>query len=285
MDQSARAAERSVLITGCSTGIGLASARMLKARGWRVLATARKLEDRARLEREHGLEALPLELTDEASIAACAEAALERTGGKLLGLYNNAAYGVIGAMEDVPAALLRRHLEANVIGTHELTRRIVPAMRAIGAGRIVMCSSILGLVSGPYRGPYCASKYALEAISDALRLELKGSGIHVSIIEPGPIVSSFLPSTLSLFQSSIDMARSPHRAVYERRIAAMEAAMKSARQGRFKLGPEAVAAKVVHALESPRPKVRYRVTLPAHMGALLKRLLPDRLLDAIVARW
>ncbi len=274
--------ERSILITGCSTGIGLAAARTLKLRGWRVLATARRPEDLEKLEREHGLEALVLELKDEASIARCAEEALRRTDGKLRALYNNAAYGTIGAMEDMPASVLRDQLEVNVIGASELTRRIVPAMRREGRGRIVMCSSVLGFISGPYRGSYCASKYALEALSDAFRVELKPAGIHVSLLEPGPIESHFLATTLSSFTSHIDSARSPHRDAYERRLAAMQAG--KAKGSFFKLGPEAVVAKLVHALESPRPRARYRIGIMTKGANVLKRLLPDVLLDRIVSR-
>jgi NAD(P)-dependent dehydrogenase (short-subunit alcohol dehydrogenase family) len=272
--------QRSILITGCSSGIGLAAARMLKQRGWRVLATARNAADLSRLADTEDLEALPLELADPASIAACAEAALQRTGGRLDALYNNAAYGVMGAMEDVSADLLRRHLEVNVVAAHDLTRRLVPAMRAHGYGRIVMCSSVLGIISGPYRGPYCASKFALEAMSDALRLELAPAGIHVSIIEPGPVYSSFMASTVATFKANIDMQASPHRAEYERRLASMEAGGRA----RFKLGPEAVVAKLVQALESRHPKARYRVGFPTHVAALLKRTLPDRMLDFVIAR-
>ena len=271
---------RSILITGCSTGIGLAAARTLKARGWRVLATARKPADLERLAREEGLETIPCELGDPASVAACAEAALQRTGNRLTAVYNNAAYGVIGAMEDITAEQLRDHFEVNVIATHELTRRIVPAMRAQGHGRIVMCSSVLGFVSGPYRGAYCASKFALEALSDALRMELKPSGIHVSLIEPGPIESQFMASTIATFRASVDVERSAHKAYYARRLKEMEAGGNN----RFKLGPEAVVAKIVQALEAPRPRARYRIGLATQGAAILKRVLPDRLLDLVVAR-
>ena len=274
--------ERSILITGCSTGIGLAAATTLKARGWRVLATARRPDDLERLEREHGLEALPLELKDDASIARCAEEALRRTDGKLYAIYNNAAYGVIGAMEDVPAAVLREQLEVNVVAASELTRRVLPAMRRNGRGRIVMCSSVLGFVSGPYRGAYCASKYALEALSDAYRVELRPAGIHVSLLEPGPIESHFLATTLSTFTSQIDVQRSPHREAYERRLA--EAQSGKAAGSFFKLGPDAVVANLVHALESRRPRARYRIGIMTKGANLLKRLLPDALLDRIVAR-
>jgi NAD(P)-dependent dehydrogenase (short-subunit alcohol dehydrogenase family) len=274
--------ERSILITGCSTGIGLAGACALRARGWRVLATARRPEDLERLEREHGLEALSLELKDEGSIARCADEALRRTDGKLHALYNNAAYGVIGAMEDIPASVLRDQLEVNVVAANELTRRVVPAMRRMGRGRIVMCSSVLGFVSGPYRGAYCASKYALEALSDALRMELKPAGIHVSLLEPGPIDSHFMATTLSRFTSHVDADRSPHREAYERRMREMQSG--KAKSGPFRLGPDAVVAKLIHALESPRPRARYRIGIMTKGASVMKRFMPDALLDRIVAR-
>ena len=245
-----------------------------------MLATARKPADLERLKREEGLETIACELSEPASIAACADEALRLTGRRIDALYNNAAYGVIGAMEDISSANLRDHFEVNVIAAHELTRRIIPAMRAQGHGRIVMCSSVLGLVSGPYRGAYSASKFALEAMSDALRAELKPAGIHVSLLEPGPIESEFMASTIAKFRSTIDVERSAHKDYYQRRLGQMEAGTAH----RFKLGPEAVIAKLVHALESPRPRTRYRIGIPTHGAALLKRLLPDRLLDLVVSR-
>jgi NAD(P)-dependent dehydrogenase (short-subunit alcohol dehydrogenase family) len=272
--------DRSILISGCSSGIGYAAARQLKARGWRVLATARKPADLERLRDELGVEALALELSDPAAIAACVADALRLTQGQLYAVYNNAAYGLIGAMEDVTGAVLRRHFEINVIGTHELTRLVIPAMRAAGRGRIVTCSSVLGLISGPYRGPYCATKFAIEAMSDALRLELSGSGISVSVLQPGPIKSNFLDTTLSTFKANIDVANSAHRAAYETRLAKMQADTSS----RLKLGPDAVVAKLIHALESPRPKARYRISPHTHAIAWARRLLPQRALDALMAR-
>ncbi|MEZ5852709.1 MAG: SDR family NAD(P)-dependent oxidoreductase [Hyphomicrobiaceae bacterium] len=271
---------RTILITGCSTGIGLASARTLKSRGWRVIATARKPEDIARLKADEGLETLHCEMADTQSVAQCVEEALALTSGRLDALYNNAAYGIIGAMEDVTPDKLRHQFEVNVISAHALTRGVVPAMRAQGHGRIVMCSSVLGFIAGPYRGAYCASKYALEAMSDAFRLELKPSGIHVSLIEPGPIESEFLATTITSFKNGIDMANSAHAAYYERRLAEMQVGGKSS----IKLGPDAVVARLVHALESPRPKARYRVGLATHAAAILKRALPDVLLDRVLMR-
>jgi len=271
---------RSILITGCSSGIGWTSAKVMKARGWRVLATARSDKDRQRLASELGVEALALELADPVSISACAKTALERTGGQLDALFNNAAYGQPGAVEDLAPYVLRRQLEVNVIGTHALTTAIIPAMRARRSGRIVQCSSLLGVVAGPYRGAYCASKFALEALSDCLRLELAGTGIQVSLIEPGPIRSRFVDNALAAARGYIDIDGSVHAARYKQILAGLE------RGGRqtFKLEPEAVAAKLVHAVESRRPRPRYPVTIPAHAAGVLKRLLPTRWLDQLAAR-
>jgi len=269
--------ERSVLITGCSSGIGLASAIAMRARGWRVLATARRPDDLARL-KGLGLEPLALELRDPGSVAACAAAALERTGGMLTALFNNAAHGQPGAVEDLPVEVLRDQFEVNLFAWHALTRPILAAMRKTGSGRIVQCSSVLGLISPPWRGAYNASKFALEALTDAMRHELDGTQIHVSLIEPGPIASRFVEHALENLRDRIDIAASVHRDTYIRRLAAME---KGGTQT-WKLGPEAVAAKLVHALESPHPKARYYVTVPTYMVALGRRLLPRAIGERLV---
>jgi NAD(P)-dependent dehydrogenase (short-subunit alcohol dehydrogenase family) len=271
---------RSILITGCSSGIGLAAARTLKARGWRVLATARKPEDLDRLTTKEGLEALYLELADQASIGHCAEQALSRTAGDLFALFNNAAYGQPGAIEDLSADVLRRQIEVNVIGAHELTRCILPAMRANRSGRIVQCSSVLGFVAAPFRGAYCASKFALEGLTDALRLELRGSGIHVALIEPGPIRTRFVENAVAAARANINIDASIHRDRYQAMLAALEWGGRQT----FKLEPEAVARKLIHAVESRRPKARYRVTVPSHLASLAIRVLPTRLLDSLAAR-
>jgi len=272
--------QRSILITGCSSGIGLASARMLKARGWRVLATARTDADRAMLTDEVGVEALHLDLADPGSIARCALEVLELTDANLDAVFNNAAYGQVGAVEDLTPDVLRRQIEVNVIGTHDLTRRLIPAMRAVGHGRIVQCSSVLGFVAVPYRGAYCASKFALEALTDAMRHELKGTGLHVSLIEPGPIRTRFVEHALANFRATVDIEGSAHRETYLARLAAMEQGGKST----FKLDPEAVAWKLVHAVESPRPRRRYMVTVPTYVAAAGKRFLPAPLADWLVQR-
>ena len=272
---------RSILITGCSSGIGLDAARTMKERGWRVIATARNTEDLARLKKLEGVEALHLELADPQSIATCAIRALEMTRGRLTALFNNAAFGQPGAVEDLTPALLREQLEVNLVGVHDLTRRIIPAMRKNGAGRIVNCSSILGMVVAPYRGAYCASKFALEALTTSLRLELEGSGIRVSLIEPGPIRSRFVEHSIARLQATIDMENSPHRDVYRARLEAM----KAGGQTYFKLDPDAVSKRLIHALESSRPRRHYYVTMPTLAVADLRRLLPQVAIDYFARRF
>jgi NAD(P)-dependent dehydrogenase (short-subunit alcohol dehydrogenase family) len=261
---------RTILITGCSSGIGLDAVRTMKARGWRVIATARKPDDIARLKAEEGVEVLELELADPKSIAACADAALHLTGGKVDAIFSNAAYGQPGAVEDLTPDVLRRQFEVNVIGTHDLTRRLIPSMRANGFGRIVQCSSILGFVAVAYRGAYCASKHALAALTNSMRLELAGTGIKVSLIEPGPIRSRFVENALANLLSNIDRENSAHRDVYRTRIESMKTGGKDL----FKLEPSAVSKRLVHALESSRPQRRYYVTTPTYLAAIFQRIMP-----------
>ena len=271
--------QKAILITGCSSGIGLSSARVMKSRGWRVLATARKPDDLARLRDEVGVEALELELSDPTSVENCAKRALELTGGKLYALFNNAAFGQLGAVEDLKSDILRYQMEVNLISTHELTRLILPQMRKHNTGRIVQCSSVLGFVSGKFRGAYCASKFALEALADALRLELRDTGIHVSLIEPGPIRTKFVATALATLKNNIDIEGSPYRDAYKARLEALEKGGKQT----FKLEPEAVARKLVHAVESARPKPRYFVTIPTYTADIARRFLTTRLLDRFLA--
>jgi len=272
--------QRSILITGCSSGIGLASAREMKRRGWRVFATARKPEDIARLRDPEGVESLYLDYADPDSIKTAADEVLKATSGKLFALFNNGGYGQPGALEDIRPEVLRAQFEANVFGWHDLTCRIIPAMRAQGQGRIVFCSSILGMMAAPYRGAYCASKFAIEAIADTLRMELADTGIKVLLIEPGPIATRFVERAIEAYRRNVDLEGSAHKHVYKARIARMEAGGKQA----FKLPPEAVAAKLVQAVESRKPKARYAVTLPTYAVALFRRLLPTAALDAIAKR-
>lgn len=272
--------ERTILITGCSSGIGLCAAQTLKARGWRVFATARKPKDIARLKTEVGVESLYLDYAEPESIAAAAKHVFEATDGSLDALFNNGGYGQPGALEDIRRDVLRAQFEANVFGWHDLTARFIPAMRKRGQGRIVFCSSVLGLIAAPYRGSYAASKFAVEALADTLRMELQGSGIHVALIEPGPIATRFVEHAIEAYRRNVDLEASHHRETYKARIARMEAGG----QQTYKLGPEAVVAKLVHALESARPRSRYYVTLPTYAVALLRRLLPASALDEVAKR-
>ena len=217
-------------------------------------------------------------LRDSTSIRAAVDAALERSGGALYGLVNNGAYGQPGAVEDLSREVLREQFETNLFGTQELTNLVLPAMRAHGEGRIVQISSILGLVPLAYRGAYSASKFALEALSDTMRLELRGSGIHVSLVEPGPIVSRFRENALDAFRSHIDLENSAHRDLYRAVLNRLEG---NAGRMPFTLPPEAVLKRVIHALNSAHPKIRYPVTTPTYLFAFLRRLLPARWLDAI----
>ena len=269
-----------ILITGCSSGIGWCVAHGLKVRGWRVFATARQPADVERLQTK-GLESLPLDLRDSSSIRAAVTEILDRTGGRLDALFNNGAYGQPGAVEDVSREALREQFETNLFGTQELTNQVIPVMRRQGGGRILYTSSLLGLVAFPYRGAYVASKFALEGLADTLRLELVGTGIHVCLIEPGPILSRFRDNAYAAYQQRIRAETSPHREQY----AATEARLlKAGPAAPFTLPPEAVLKRVIHALESPRPRARYPVTVPTYLFAALRRLLPTRALDAILRR-
>lgn len=273
-------AQRPVLITGCSSGIGRHAAFELARLGYPVYATARRPLDVAALRRE-GLRAFPLDLDDSESIRAAVDAVLEDTGGRLWGLFNNGAYGQPGAVEDLSREALRAQFETNLFGWLELTNRVLPVLRRQGAGRIVQNSSVLGFVALPYRGAYVASKYALEGLTDTLRLELAGSGVYVSLIQPGPILSRFRANALAAFERHIDADRSVHAATYRRLRERLRA---EGPVQPFTLGPEAVFRALLHALESRRPRVRYRVTVPTHLFAWLKRLLTDRALDALLRR-
>ena len=272
--------QRSILITGCSSGIGLASARLMKKCGWHVFATARTAQDLERLTVDEDLNAIPLDLADGASIAACANSVLSQTGGRLNALFNNAAYGQPGAIEDLSVDALRAQFEVNVFGTHDLTQRLIPAMLAQNNGRIVQCSSVLGIIAAPYRGAYCASKFALEALSDVMRMELAGTGIRVSTIEPGPINTRFIASAVAAAHRWIDIENSRHAKRYEAMLAALAAGGKQT----FKLQPEAVAAKLLHAVESPSPKAHYYVTVPTYLAVVARRTLPIKVIDWIAAR-
>jgi len=271
---------QTVLITGASTGIGYHAAITLKTAGYRVFATARKTADVTALKAQ-GFESVQLDLSSTESITAAVTHISKLTDNKIDVLFNNGAYGQPGAVEDLPTNALRAQFEANVFGWHELTTQIIPLMRANGRGRIIQNSSVLGLVAMKYRGAYNASKFAIEGLTDTLRLELRDSPIKVSLIEPGPIVSQFRANALAAFQEHIDIENSVHAKDYQQQISRLG---KKDVSNKLTLGPEAVTKALIHAIESNRPKVRYYVTFPTYLFALLKRILPFRVLDNILAK-
>ena len=275
------ARQRSILITGCSSGIGYDAAHGLAARGWRVFATCRKQVDCVRL-RGEGLESFVLDYADEASVSAALAQVLAATGGTLDALFNNGAFALPGAAEDLPRAGLREVFETNVFGWHDLTRQVIPVMRAQGAGRIVNCSSVLGLVCAPWRSAYNASKFAVEGLSDTLRLEMRGTGIEIVLIEPGPVTSKIRQNATIAFERWIDWENSARADAY--RTTFLKRLYDKPDKDRFELPASAVTQKLVHALESPRPRARYFVTTPTYIMATLKRLLPTRALDWILAK-
>ena len=272
---------RSILLTGCSSGIGLDAARTLHARGWRVFATCRQEADCDRL-RAEGLESFRLDYADENSIAAAVAEVAARTGGTLDALYNNGAFACPGAVEDLPRGALREIFETNLFGYHDLTRRVIPLMRAQGHGRIVNCSSVLGLVGMTWRGAYVATKFALEGLTDVLRIEMAGTGIDVILIEPGPIATRIRQNAVPHFERWIDWERSARRDQYVSLRGRLYD--KKIRKDRFELGPEAVTAKLIHALEHRRPRPRYYVTTPTYLMGFARRILPTRILDWLIAR-
>jgi len=272
--------KKTILITGCSSGIGYCAAKGLQERGYRVFATARKRSSVEKLLTE-GLESFRLDLNDSNSIHFAFEEVMRRTGGELYALFNNGAYGLPGAVEDLNRDALRAQFETNVFGWQELTNLVIPVMRRQGYGRIIQNSSVLGFVALPFRGAYNASKYAIEGLSDTLRLELKGSNVYVSLIEPGPIASQFRTNAVQALQKYIDIENSFHREKYQGVLSRLN---KPGPAVPFTLPPEAVLKRVIHALEAEKPQARYYVTVPTYLFGILKRILSTRALDFLLAK-
>ena len=272
--------KKTILITGCSSGIGYCVAKALHARGYRVFATARK-RDSVEMLLAEGLESFRLDLTDSNSIHFAFEEAMRRTDGELYALFNNGAYGLPGAVEDLNRDALRAQFETNVFGWQELTNLAIPVMRRQGYGRIIQNSSVLGFVSLPFRGAYNASKYAIEGLSDTLRLELRGTNIYVSLIEPGPIASQFRMNAVKALAKYIDIENSFHREKYQGVLTRLN---KQGPAVPFTLPPEAVLKRVIHALEAAKPQPRYFVTFPTYLFGILKRNLSARALDVLLAK-
>ncbi len=272
--------QKSILITGCSSGIGLDAAHGMRARGWRVFASCRQQRDCDRL-RAQGFDSPLIDYTDSDSITSGLQQVLDATGGTLDALFNNGAHGLPGAVEDVPIEGLRLIFETNVFGWHELTRQVIPVMRAQGHGRIVQNSSVLGLVAFPWRGAYVATKYAIEGLTDTLRLELRDTDIKVILIEPGPVTSKIRVNAIPVFERFIDWKSSALRQRYEDTL--LKRLYESSGPDKFELPASAVTAKLAHAVESKRPRPRYYVTTPTYVAGYLRRILPTRAIDRILS--
>ncbi len=271
---------RSILIAGCSTGIGYCVAHGLQQRGHRVIASCRRSEDVERLQQE-GLTCIQLDLDDSASIQQAVELSLELADGRIDALFNNGAYGLAGAVEDLSREAIRAQFETNLFGWLELTNLLIPHMRRQGSGRIIQNRSVLGLVAMSYRGAYVASKFALEGLTDTLRLELAGSGIELALIEPGPIESRFRQNAEIAFHKYIKREGSAHEQQY---LAMQQRLQKEGHATSFTLPPESVLDKVIHALEDKRPQARYYVTTPTYLFGYLRRVLSSRMIDRMMLR-
>ncbi|WP_133129634.1 SDR family NAD(P)-dependent oxidoreductase [Legionella yabuuchiae] len=267
-----------IFITGCSTGIGFEASQALSKRGHRVIASCRKSEDMKRLI-QLGIEVVLMDLNVSESIQSGFEELMAKTDGRLDVLINNAGYGQAGALEDLSRDVLRQQFETNVFGLMELTRLAIPIMRAQGKGRIINLSSILGIISLPFRGAYNASKYAVEGITDTLRLELNSSGIKVICIEPGPITSQFRDTSVLRAEEEINMQESHYEAQYQRMLGDYRTQKK---ESVFTKSPEAVVNKLIQAIESKKPKAKYPVTFPAYLFIALKRILTVKMMDRVL---
>ncbi|MEP7131587.1 MAG: oxidoreductase [Acidobacteriota bacterium] len=266
-----------VLVTGCSSGIGRASALEAAGRGHRVYATARDAASLSGLEKQAGIRTLALDVTDADSVAGAVRIALAEEG-RIDALVNNAGYGRYGAVEDVPIDEWRAQFEVNVFGAIAMLAAVLPAMRTAGSGTIVNVSSVTGRIPIPFASPYCASKHALEAVSDALRIEVADFGIRVVLVEPGPIATNFSDRARTGVAGLLDRP-GPYAAVYRNADRAMRTEFQSG-----VLPPEAVARVIVNAIESKRPKTRYPIGRMPKMLIPLRRLLTDRAFDRLMRR-
>ena len=272
---------KAILISGCSTGIGLKTAEVLQARGYQVIASCRRENDIENLKARGLKHVIQLDVACSTSIDRAIESALSLCDGKLFALFNNAGFGQPGALEDVSREVLRQQFETNVFGVHELTQKLIPTFLRQGDARIIQHSSILGLLGMSGRGAYCASKYALEGLTDVMRLELRNTPIKISLIEPGPILSDFRKNSLLALKQNIDIENSRHRALYEAAITRMETEGPAMP---FTLPAGAVTKRVIRILESRNPKPRYYVTTPTYFLSAMKRILPHRAFSALVGK-
>jgi len=266
-----------IVITGCSSGIGLATAHYLKAKGVRVYPTARQLED-VRMLQDAGFEdALQLDVTDAVQIAQVIENVWQKEGSIDV-WFNNAGYGQPGALEDIDTQVLREQFETNVFGLHECTRQIIPIMRKQGYGKIIQHSSVLGLISLFGRGAYNASKYAIEGLTDTLRLELADTNIYPVLLNTGPVTSDFRKNAMRKLRENVDMEHSVFREKYEKTLKAKKSEVP------FNEAADAVARIVYGIILAKKPKPRYYITKATYLLGYIKRVTSTSLLDRILQK-
>ncbi len=272
---------KTILITGCSSGIGYDAAHGMRAAGWRVFASCRQAADCERLKSE-GFDAPLIDYAEPDTIQSGLAEVLAATGGTLDALFNNGAYGIPGAVEDLPRDALRAIFETNVFGVHDLTTQVLPIMRAQGHGRIVQNSSVLGLVAMRWRAAYVMSKFALEGLTDTMRLEMADTPIKIITIEPGPVTSDIRKKSIPHFERWIDWKSSPRKAQYENSL--MKRLYQDTGPDAFELPASAVTAKLLKAVTQPNPKPRYYVTTPTYLMGFLRRILTSRGLDRVLGK-
>lgn len=273
--------QKTILITGCSSGIGYDAAFGLRDRGWRVFATCRKQKDVEALIAQ-GFESFPLDYADDASIETALSNVLCATNGRLDALFNNGAFACPGAVEDLPRDALRSVFETNFFGYHDLIQKVIPIMRKQGHGRIINCSSVLGMVVLPWRGAYNASKFALEGLTHTLRIEMRDTPIHIILIQPGPITTKIRENAIPHFEKWIDWKISHRATQYEKTY--LKRLYEDRGKDRFELPPSAVTKKLIQSLEAKNPRPCYYVTVPTYLMDVLRRILPMRALDWVISR-
>ena len=273
--------QKTILITGCSSGIGYDAAFGLRDRGWRVFATCRKQKDVEALIAQ-GFESFPLDYADDASIETALSNVMCATNGRLDALFNNGAFACPGAVEDLPRDALRSVFETNFFGYHDLIQKVIPIMRKQGYGRIINCSSVLGMVVLPWRGAYNASKFALEGLTHTLRIEMRDTPIHIILIQPGPITTKIRENAIPHFEKWIDWKVSYRAMQYEKTF--LKRLYEDQGKDRFELPPSAVTKKLIQSLEAKNPRPCYYVTVPTYLMDVLRRILPTRALDWVISR-
>ena len=272
---------KNILITGCSSGIGKNVAITLHNKGWRVFATCRSKTD-CTFFKKLGIESFPLDLLKEESINCAVNLVKEKTKSQLDVLFNNGAYAIPGAIQDIPRSAMREIFEVNVFGQIDLINRCIPLMMSSDYPKIINCSSVLGFMSLPYRGLYSATKYSLEALTDALRRENYNNKIRFVLIQPGPINTNIKKKSIKHFEKWIDWKKSIHQKTYENKV------IKRLYDNNYKdtlnnyeLKPDAVTKIIIKVLNSKNPKVRYKITMQTKIAQFMIKIFPTNLLDWI----